>query len=137
MANGFTQKIAQAFGLTDVSSTGSAGSNGQPDPTLGGTYTIEINKDSGVAGVLIVGRRFTPGSAQQATGAAVAWIIHREGAAVASAGGTLQKADGTSFASAGLPTAAAIYKNVIAHCTDGIFKCKNDGSAWVATNAAS
>jgi hypothetical protein len=97
-----------------------------------------INIDSGVAGVGIVSDLVQTGSAQVFTAAAAAWVIKKPvkaADALGTTGGTLQKVDGTAFAVAGLPAAAAVFKNCFAFCTDGIRVCKSDGSAWVQMSA--
>lgn len=124
MANGFTQKLCQVLGITDASSTGSQNTTtGIPDPTKTTSLNITINNDlaAGVGAVRVV---VSPGSAQTFTSLAAAWLVVGFGPT----GGTLIKADGTAFAVAGLPTAGAHYRSVIAYCTDGVRVC--NGSAW-------
>jgi len=138
---GFDTPISPAKKVTDATPSASRDSTtGKHDSTKTMTLNETINIDSGVAGVGIVSDIVQTGSAQTFTSSAAAWVIRKpvkSADATGTTGGFLQKVDGTAFAVAGLPAAAAVYKNVIAFCTDGIKICKSDGSAWVAPSAYS
>ncbi|HYD00679.1 MAG TPA: hypothetical protein VEB22_05580 [Phycisphaerales bacterium] len=121
--------INGTLSIVDSGSAANTDSKGNVDSTKSMTLPIKINKDSGTAGVGIVTLTPTKGSAQVMTSVATAWWILKFGNETQK-GGFLMKTDGTAFANADLPTAAALYANCIAFCSDGLYACKNDGSSW-------
>lgn len=129
MAQGASDVISQALSISDSGTAATQDSHGYVDLTKSMTLPVKINKDSGTAGVGVVTFAPTAGSAQTFTSVAAAWIIIKFGSETQK-GGILVKADGSTFANAGLPAAATVYANCIAFCSDGLYSCKNDGSSW-------
>lgn len=134
MARGTADIINHALKITDSGSAATEGATGVVDRTKSMNLEVLINKDSGTAGVGICTVRPNKGSAQVMTASAVVWWILKLGHET-NKGGFLMKTDGTSFANSDLPTAAALYANCIAFCSDGAYMCKNDGSSWVVVGS--